>query len=83
VLVNNFLQACKKRDVHFQHQQGLCGTLSIGITVGDSVQYAATLDFTAADLVLIGELGIDLAISAYPTSDEANVPRVSISDLTP
>jgi hypothetical protein len=74
VLVNNFLRTCKDRDVHFQDKQGLRATLSIGVTVGDSVQYAATVDFTAADLVLIGELGIDLAVSAYPTSDEANSP---------
>jgi hypothetical protein len=71
-IVSDFLRACKKRDVHIQDKQRLRATLSVGMTVGDSVQYAATMDFTAENLLLIGELGIDLAVSAYPTSDEAN-----------
>ncbi len=46
--------------------------LSVGITVGDSLQFVASLEFTPTDLSLLAEMGIHLVICAYPTSDEAN-----------
>jgi hypothetical protein len=46
--------------------------LDIGIAVGSSDQYTATLPFEASDLKLLADSGIRLVFSAYPTSDEAD-----------
>jgi hypothetical protein len=51
---------------------GLEGELSIGVTVGDSTQFTAHLEFSAHDMLMFGTVGIALSIAAYPTSDEAN-----------
>ncbi|MBD8566215.1 hypothetical protein IFU01_18310 [Oxalobacteraceae sp. CFBP 8763] len=48
------------------------GELSFGITVGDSVQFTAHVEFSAVDMLALGSIGIALSIAAYPTSDEAN-----------
>ena len=51
---------------------GLKGELSVGITVGDSAQFTAHIELSAADMVKLGSIGIALSIAAYPTSDEAD-----------
>ena len=72
VVVRKFLAECKELGVVLS--SGTLSTeLSVGVTVGDSAQFVAFVDFTAQDLVLLGALGINLSIAAYPTSDEANV----------
>jgi hypothetical protein len=50
----------------------LDGELSIGITVGDSVQFTAHVEFSAVDMLTLGSIGIALSFAAYPTSDGAN-----------
>jgi hypothetical protein len=50
----------------------LAGELSVGITVGDSMQFTAHVEFSAVDMLTLGSIGIALSIAAYPTSDEAN-----------
>ena len=44
--------------------------IDIGITVGSSDQFTASLSFLPEDLELFAELGVDLRISIYPASDE-------------
>lgn len=68
-----------RRYLSHWHAKGLClvrlglnGELSIGITVGDSAQFTAHLEFSANDMLILGSIGIALSIAAYPTSDDAN-----------
>ena len=51
---------------------GLEAELALGITVGDSEQFVAGIELSPSELVALGERGISLSITAYPTSDEAN-----------
>lgn len=69
--VRMFLAECKNRRIEFSNPN-LTAELSIGITVGDSVQFVASVDFTTYDLEALAALGIALSVTAYPTSDEAN-----------
>lgn len=69
--VREFLAECKNRSIEFSNPN-LTAELSIGIAVGDSVQFVASVDFTTYDLEALAALGIALSITAYPTSDEAN-----------
>lgn len=50
----------------------LNGELSIGITVGDSAQFTAHVEFSAVDMLILGSVGIALSIAVYPSSDEEN-----------
>jgi len=52
--------------------QGLTAELSVGVTVGDSAQFVASIDLTSDDLSMMGTLGLSLNVSAYPTSGELN-----------
>lgn len=71
VAIREFMAKCKEQDIIFS-DSNLSSELSIGVTVGDSVQYVAFVDFSVSDLLLLGALGIALSIAAYPASDEAN-----------
>ena len=69
--IRAFLVTCReRRDV--LRALSLSMELHIGFTVGDSEQFVASLDFRPDDLAALGELGIALCVTAYPTSDEAN-----------
>ena len=72
VTVRRFLADCKALGLDFVGAD-LYSELAIGVAVGDSVQFIAIVDLTAGDLSLLGSLGINLSIAAYPTSDEENV----------
>ncbi len=54
---------------------GVQAELAIGMTVGDSIQFIASVDFSSSELRELGMLGIALSITAYPTSDEVNDPQ--------
>jgi len=69
--VREFLTECGKRGVTFSTTH-LTTELSIGIAVGDSTQFIASVDFSPSDLKALATLGIALSVTAYPTSDEAN-----------
>ena len=69
--IREFVSNCKERNFVFS-APSLSAEIAIGVTVGDSVQFVAFVDFSAADLLALGALGVDLSIAAYPTSDEAN-----------
>jgi hypothetical protein len=71
VAIREFIAECKARHVVFSGS-GLSAELSIGVTVGDTEQFVACVDFSASDLLSLGALGVELSIAAYPTSDEAN-----------
>jgi len=71
VVVRSFLAECREfRDI--LRAPSLSVELDVGFTVGDSEQFAANLRFDPSDLLALGELGITLCVTAYPTSDEAN-----------
>ena len=71
VAIREFMAECKAQNFVFS-RMGLSAELSVGVTVGDSDQFVACVDFSASDLLSLGALGIELSIAAYPTSDEAN-----------
>lgn len=70
-LIRSFLKQCKEKDVVLS-SLNLEAELDVGILVGSSEQYVASVLFTPADLLLCAECGIELRVTAYPTSDEAN-----------
>jgi hypothetical protein len=72
LVIRKLLIDYKERGIRFNRNEALSSTLSVGFTVGDSVQFVACFDFTLSDLKLLTDLGIGLSVSAYPTSDEAN-----------
>jgi len=71
--VRGFLATCQKIGPNL-FGDGVAAELSIGVTVGDSIQFIASVDFSSTELREIGTLGIALSVTAYPTSDEVNDP---------
>jgi hypothetical protein len=71
--VRVFLATCQKLSPQV-FTNAVEAELSLGVTVGDAVQYIASIDFSSTELLEIATLGIALSITAYPTSDEANDP---------
>jgi hypothetical protein len=69
--IREFVSECQTRNLVFSGL-GLSAELSIGVTVGDSAQFIACMDFSPVDLVSLGALGVGLSIAAYPSSDEVN-----------
>ena len=69
--IRKFMEGCKARDLSFS-RGGISAEVAVGVTVGDSTQYMAFVDFTASDMTSMGSLGLNLSVAAYPTSDEAN-----------
>ena len=66
--IREFLGTCKSRSTDFLDVHA---ELTIGITVGDEVQYIAVLDFSHTMLRQLADLGITLSIATYP----AGVPE--------
>ena len=71
VAIRKFVAECKAQNFA-SSGSGVSAELSIGITVVDTEQFVACVDFSASDLLSLGALGVELSIVAYPTSDEAN-----------
>jgi hypothetical protein len=71
VVIREFVTECKARNFVFS-SSGLSAELSVGVTVGNTKQFVAYVDFSASDLLSLGALGVELSIAAYPTSHEAN-----------
>ena len=69
--VRDFLAKCEASDLSFI-SESLSAELAIGVAVGDSEQFVAFVEFSSAELMSLGALGIALSFAAYPTSDEAN-----------
>lgn len=68
--IQEFARVC--RESKFVFPPEVKAELSVGVTVGDSEQFVAVVDFSANELRALGELGLGLSFAAYPTSDEAN-----------
>lgn len=66
--IRSFLNKCQESATDFLKVRA---ELSIGVTVGDSEQFMALIEFSPSDLQTIAALGLTLSIAAYPTSDEA------------
>ena len=69
IAVRQFLTECNGQAVFFS-AQGLTAELSVGVTVGDTAQFVASIELTSGDLSMMGRLGLALSVTAYPTSDE-------------
>ena len=72
--IQTFLKQCKERGVSFS-RSGVSAELSLGVTVGDSQQFVAGVELSSSALSLLAESGLTLSLTAYPTSDDANVVR--------
>lgn len=70
--VRIFLSDCKAKKVVFPSLE-LVAELDIGFTVGDSDQFVGSVEFSVPELLLFCECGISICVTAYPTSDEANL----------
>jgi len=71
VAIREFVAECKARNFVFSGV-GLSAELSVGVTVGGTEQFVASVDLSASDLLSLGALGVEFSFAAYPTSDEAN-----------
>jgi hypothetical protein len=69
--IRTFLTACVQHGPTV-FPNGVDAELSIGIAVGDSIQYVASVDISPDDIRDLATVGIALSFTAYPTSDEAN-----------
>jgi hypothetical protein len=67
--IRGFLIKCLTLDAVL-HSSELSAQLDVGISVGGSAQFSASVVFPAEDLGLCSKLGVVLSISAYPCSDE-------------
>jgi hypothetical protein len=70
-LVRSFLTQCNTKNIVFPRLH-LSAELAVAFTVGDSEQFTASVKFSPSELLLCAECGINLSVTAYPTSDEAN-----------
>jgi hypothetical protein len=68
--IRAFLEDCTTRGVQFPAD--ISAELDVGISVGDSEQFVASVAFSTEDLHRLATLHIHLSVTAYPTSDEAN-----------
>lgn len=66
--VREFVAQCAQRGLDFS-EAGVSAELDMGITVGDSTQFVAGVDFSPNELSLFARLGLSLSVTAYPTSD--------------
>jgi hypothetical protein len=69
--VTSFIDRCVELGLDFR-SLGLSATISVGISVGDSSQFFASVAFPFAVLQSMVKSGVALDVTAYPTSDEAN-----------
>ena len=67
--IREFMVRCKTRGLKFS-DSGVSAQLDIGIGVGSSDQFAASITFTPTELQNFIDLGLELCVSAYPVSDD-------------
>jgi hypothetical protein len=67
--VRAFLAECRGHDSTL-FASGIDAELSIGISVGDSGQFVASVDLSSAEIRDLAALGLSLKFAAYPRSDE-------------
>jgi len=66
--IRAFISECLKHGPTL-FSNGANAELSIGTTVGDSIQYLASVDFSPTEIRDLAVLGVSLNFAAYPTSD--------------
>jgi hypothetical protein len=71
--IRGFLATCQRIGPNL-FGDGVEAELAIGLSVGDSIQFIASVEFSSSELRELATLGIALSIAAYPTSDEVNDP---------
>ncbi len=69
VKLREFLATCKTSGAILASPE-LSTQLDVGLSVGGSRQFSASLILSPSDLGLFAELGMELSVSAYPVSDE-------------
>ena len=67
--IREFLNSCLAKKILFSSSE-LSSQLDIGVSVGGSEQFTASVVFSPEDLESFSKLGLELSISAYPTSDD-------------
>lgn len=67
--VRMFMRRCNEGSIAFKGTN-YSSELSFGVAIGTRDQFVAVVEFTAEDLLLMGELGITLSVAAYPSSDD-------------
>ncbi|PYV29834.1 MAG: hypothetical protein DMG09_28875 [Acidobacteria bacterium] len=50
---------------------GGVAVIDVGLTVGTSDQFTASVTLTQADLALLAKAGVELSVSAYPATEDA------------
>jgi hypothetical protein len=68
-LVRQFVALCTAKDIGFSRDR-LSAEVSIGMTVGESIQFVASVGLSPSDLLSLGSLGVAISVTAYPASDE-------------
>jgi hypothetical protein len=77
--VRAFLAECRRHGSTL-FMSGIDAELSLGVSVGDSGQFTASVDLSSAEIRDLAVLGLSLNFSAYPRSDE-NEDSVTQSPL--
>lgn len=67
----DFANQCKSKNINLSSST-ISTELDIGIGVGYSEQFIASVSFSPSELELLSAIGIELSITAYPTSDESS-----------
>ena len=67
--IREFLLKCKNRKMSFSASD-ISAQLDIGIGVGSSEQFTASITFTPTELMYFTDIGLELCISVYPESDD-------------
>ena len=67
--IRDFLNSCLAKIILFSSSE-LSSQLDIGVSVGGSEQFTASVVFSPEDLESFSKLGLELSISAYPSSDD-------------
>jgi hypothetical protein len=69
--IRAFVQGCI-RDCPTAFLAFVDAEIAVGISVGDSVQFVASVELLTADIRDLAALGIAFSVTAYPTGDEEN-----------
>lgn len=67
--IREFMVKCKTNNTTFSDSD-ISAQLDIGIGVGSSEQYSASVTFTPTELQYFIDLGLELCVSSYPISDD-------------
>lgn len=78
--VRQLLLTCQRLGDDFD-ALSLQAELAIAVTIGNAAQSVAAIEWSAADLRLLGSLNLKLTITAFPTSDDAAAEDDPLQDF--